>query len=203
VWNRTWLVMAGFVACACLAIRVAGPAAAQQNDIGKSDKDSDQEKEKNQQLELDTQYAKAYLRLMDATLEKYEDTNRRQANTIPASVMYVIRNGARDARDRVQMLDKADASDAGFYVACAEAELRGAQESLHRAEIANSASSGNVSAAQVAILKANLELAKIRLEKARHLSAESPLSSARFELGQLREDVQQLRMLVALVGERD
>ncbi len=202
--NRKSIVVAGLVACACLAIRVAGPVAAQQNDTAaKSDKDSGQQQEKKQQRELDAQYAKAYLRLMDATLEKYEETNRRQPNTIPASVIYVIKNGARDARDRAQMFDQANPSEATIYVACAEAELRGAQESLQRAEKANSGSADNVSAARMKILKANLELAKIRVEKARHLSDESALAGVNFELQQLREEVQQLRMLVALLGERD
>lgn len=204
MWNRRWIFAAGLVACSCVAIQVARPLTAQQNgDAGKSDKDSERQKETKQQLNLDAHYADAYLRLMDATLRKYEDANRRQPNTIPASVMHVIQDGARDARVRAQMLEKADSTDAEVYIACAESELRGAQESLERAENANREAPGNVSASQVEILKATLELAKIRVEKARHVSAESPLSSVHFELGQLREEVQQLRMLVALIGERN
>lgn len=204
MWNRRWIFAAGLVACYCVAIQVARPLTAQQNDgAGKSDKDSEREKETKQQLGVDARYADAYLRLMEATLQKYEDANRRQPDTIPASVMQVIKDGVRDARDRAQILKKADSTDAEICIVRAESELRAAMESLQRARNANGETPGNVSASQVEILKANLELAKIRIEKARHVSSESPLSNIRFELGQLREDVQQLRMHVALLGERN
>jgi hypothetical protein len=204
MWNRKLIVAAGLGACLYSAIRVAGPVAAQQTDAaGKADKNSDQQKEKNQQIELDARYAKAYLRLMDATLDNYEEMNRRQPNTIPPNVMHIIRNGARDARDRAQMSEKADPNDAEILLACAESELRGAEASWRRVEDANAAAADSVSPAKVAIVKANLELAKVRVEKARHLSDEPALSSVIFELAQLREQVQQLRILVALLGERD
>jgi hypothetical protein len=204
MWNRKLIIAAGLGACLYAAIRVAGPVAAQQSDAsGKADKNSAKEKETKQQLELDAKYAKAYQRLMDATLENYEEKNRRQPNTIPTSVMHVIRNGARDARDRAQMLEKSDPNDAEVLLVCSEAELSSAEASWRRVEDANAAAPGSISAARAAILKADLELAKVRVEKARHLSDEPALSSVNFELAQLREQVQQLRILVALLGERD
>ena len=204
MWNRKLIVAAGLGACLYVAIRVAGPVVAQQTDAaGKAVKNSDKEKEKKQQLELDAKYAKAYLRLMDATLESYEQANRRQPNTIPTNVMHVIRNGARDARDRAQMLEKADPNDAAILLACSESELNIAESSWRRVEDANAAAPGSISPAKAAIVKATLELAKVRVEKARHLSDEPALSSVDFELAQLREQVQQLQILVALLGERD
>ena len=104
MWNRKLIIAVGLGACLCAAIRVAGPVAAQQSDAsGKADKNSAKAQETKQQIELDAKYAKAYQRLMDATLENYEEKNRRQPNTIPTSVMHVIRNGARDARDRANV----------------------------------------------------------------------------------------------------
>jgi hypothetical protein len=204
MWNRRMIVAAGLGACLCAAIRVAGPVAAQQSDAaGKAVKNSDQAQEKKQQLELDAKYAKAYLRLMDATLESYEIANRRQPNTIPTNVMHVIRNGARDARDRAQTLAKADPNDAEILLACSESELNIAESSWRRVEDANAVAAGSVSAAKVAIAKATLELAKVRVEKARHLSDEPALSTVYFEIAQLREQVQQLQILVALLGEKD
>jgi len=202
--NRKLIIAAGVGACLCVAIRVAGPVAAQQTDTaGKAVKNSDQEKEKKQQLELDAKYAKAYLRLMGATLESYEEANRRQPNTIPTNVMHVIRNAARDARDRAQMLEKVDPNDAEILLACSESELNIAEASWRRVKDANAAAPNSFSAAKAAIVKANLELAKVRVEKARHLSDEPALSSVYFELAQLREQVQQLKILVALLGEKD
>jgi hypothetical protein len=204
MWNRQWILVAGLAACGCVAIQVAGPLAAQQNEsAGKSDENRDREREKKQERELDVRYTKAYLRLMDVTLEQYQETNRRQPNTIPFSVMQVIQEGAREARDRAQFGEKGNLATAEIYVSGAESELRAAQESLRRAENANRVSAGNVSASQVEVFKADVELAKVRVEKARQLAAESPLSCVRYELEQLREEVQQLRMFVALLREKD
>ncbi len=73
------------------------------------------------------------------------------------------------------------------------------QELLRKAEGANAVSSGTVSASQIELFKADVDRAKVKVEKARHLAAESPLSNVRFELGQLREEVQTLRMFVGLL----
>ena len=204
MWNRQWIFVVGLVACGGVAIQVAGPLAAQQDDSArKSDRDSVPEKEKKQERELDARYAKAYQRLMEVTLEQYQETNRRQPNTIPSSVMQVIQEGAREARDLAQFGEKGNMPNAEIYVSGAESELRAAQESLHKAENAIRVSPGNVSPSQVEVLKADVELAKVRVEKARQLAAESPLSCVRYELEQLREEVRQLRMFVALLREKD
>ncbi len=99
--TRRWVFVAGLVVCGCLAIQVAGHLAAQQNDIPKkSDKEFDSQKERREELELDARYAKAYLRVMELTQERYQEMNRRQPNTIPLSVMQVIQEGVREARAR-------------------------------------------------------------------------------------------------------
>src|SRR5271169_1012572 len=113
MWNRRWIFVAGLVACGWLAAQVATPLSAQQKDnAGKSDEKSDKEKEQ----ELDVRYAKAYLRLMEATLEKYQETNRRLPNTIRPSVMQAIQEGILEARDRVKLAENDDMSDAEIYV---------------------------------------------------------------------------------------
>ncbi len=197
---RRWIIVAGLVVCGCLAIQVAGHLAAQQNDIPKkSDKESDSQKERKEELELDARYAKAYLRVMELTQERYQEMNRRQPNTIPLSVMQVIQEGVREARDRAQLVEKGDLGYAEIYVAGAESDLRATQELLRKAEAANAVSAGAVSASQTELFKADVDRAKVKVEKARHLAAESPLSNVRFELGQLREEVQTLRMFVGLL----
>ena len=203
MWNRQWIFLAGLVVASCVAIQLASRLPAQQNDnTSKPATDSDHQKDK-QQLELDLSYAKAYLRLMAAIQDKFQDANRRQPNTVSPAVTQVIQEGVGEARDRVQLLEKGDLSDAGVCVAIAETELRSTQESLSKAEQANGVAAGSVSPVQVAILKADVELAKSRVERARHLSSESPLSSARFELGQLREDVYRLQLRVTLLRENN
>ena len=48
-----------------------------------------------------------------------------------------------------------------------------------------------------------MDLAKVRVDKARHLASESPLSNVRYELELLREDIQELQLLVALLMTRN
>jgi hypothetical protein len=204
MWNRKVIVAAGLGTCLYVAIRVAGPVAAQQiAGAGETGKSALQENERKQERELDVRYAKAYLRLMEATLEKYQSTNGRQPNTIPSSVIEGIQEAKREARIRLNLVENDELRDGAFAVSCAESELRAAEESLHSAEKVRAASSDNVSAAQIELLKAEVEVAKIRVEKARHLSAESPLSNVRYELEQLHEEVRHLRLLVALLLEKD
>ncbi len=101
------------------------PCLAQQDqNVAKSDKDKEKEEEKKKEKELDVKYAKGYLRLMEATLEKYQETNRRLANTIRPSVMQAIQEGVREARERVQLAENDDTSDSEIYVSGAESDLR-------------------------------------------------------------------------------
>ena len=196
--NRRWIILAGLAVSGWLAARVASPLVAQQqHDAAPSDKDSSTERE------LDLRYAKAYLRLMEATLNKYQETNRRQPNTIRRGVIQAIQENVREARERVQLAESDDASHAEIYVSSAEADLRAAQESLRKAEAANLQRSRTISQAELDRLKADVDLAMVRADKARHLATESPLSNVRFELEQLREDVQELRLIVALLRDRN
>jgi hypothetical protein len=202
--NRRWAFVAGLLACGWLAAQIATPSAAQQkSEASESDKAAQKAAEKKKEQELDVKYAKAYLKLVEATLEKYEDTNRRLPNTIRPSVIQAIQEGVREARERLQLAQRDDVSDSEIYVSGAESDLRTAEESLRKAEAANIQFSGTISDAEIARLKADVELSKIRAEKARHLASESALSNVRYELEQLREDVQELRMFVALLRDRN
>ena len=132
---------------------------------------------------------------MEATLARYEDMNRSAPNTIRPSVMQGIQQNVSDARDRVQQAQMGKVIDSAIYVSRAEASLRLTEEILRKAEAARARVAGAVSQREMERLQAELELAKVRVDKARHLASESPLSNVRFELDQLREDLQELRGL--------
>ncbi len=153
----------------------------------------------DQENELAVRYAQAYLKLMEATLGKYEEMNQRQRNTIRPTVIQAIQEAVAKARERVQLAQSDDANDSQIYVLRAEAELRLVDESLRQADAVNKRLAGTVSAREVERLKSERDFAKIKVEKARHLATGSPLSNVRFELDQLREDVQDLRLIVALL----
>ena len=195
--NRRLTFIAVLAVCGWLVSRIAAPLSAQQKD--------DTATKSNVEIErdLDIRYATAYLQLVEATLEKYQETNRRQPNTIRRGVMSAIEENVREARDRVNLAKSDDASHADIYVSSAEADLRAAQESLRKAEAANAQRQGTIRPQEINRLKADIALAQVRVEKSRHLASESPLSNVRFELEQLREDVQELRLIVALLRDRN
>lgn len=195
--RRRLLFVASLAACGWLAVHVAAPLFAQpKSDAGAAGQDS-------AVSDLDARYAQAYLRLVEATLAKYQEVNRRRPNTIRSGVISALQQNVRDARDRVKLAEGDEKSDADIFVASAEADLKAAEESLRKASAANQQRPGVVGPEEVTRLKADIELAKIRVEKARHLASESPLSNVQFELEQLREDVQELRLIVALLRDRN
>ena len=200
MWNRRWIIVAALAVCIVPAAHWATPLAAQQkDDQGGSDKQSEKKKEQ----ELDVRYAKAYLRLAEATLAKYEAANRKLPRTIRPSVMDALKEEVREAQERVQLAESDDTSDVDIFVSSADMDLHEAQVALDKAERTNLQQSGTVSDEEIARLKADLDLAKIRKEKAGHLGAESSLSGVRFELEQLREEVAELRMFVAILRDRN
>ena len=156
-----------------------------------------------QERALDIRYAQAYLALMEATLGKYEESNRTAPNTIRPAVIQGIQDAVRKAREQVQLAQSDEVGDSQTYVSSAEARLRLAEESLRRAQAANSKSGRPFSEGEIARLRAQVELAKVRIDKARHLASESPLSNVRYELEQLREDVQELQVMVAIQMTRN
>ncbi|HEY4310771.1 MAG TPA: hypothetical protein VGN12_15075 [Pirellulales bacterium] len=201
--NRRWIFAAGLAICGGLMLQFVTPLSAQQKDAPAADAQQDDKKEKEKEKDLDLRYAKAYLKLMEVTLNKYRETNRKLPNTIRPSVMQAIEESVREARERVTLIDKDDTKEGDIYLSGANAELRDATESLRKAEAANVQFSGTISAEEIERLKAELEVAMINVEKAKHLGSESPLANVRYELEQLREEVAELRMFVALLRDRN
>lgn len=198
--RRRWLLVGACVVSGWLAGQVSAPLWGQQEPkLPLADTAADAEKEHD----LDVRVAQAYLKFMEATLRKYEETNRRAPNTIRPTVIQGIQDGVRKARERVQLAQGSDITDAQIHVASAEADLRLIEDALSKAQNANRRSAGAVSQGEVDRLIAQRDLAKVKIEKAKHLATESPLSNVRFELEQLREDVQELRLMVALLRFRN
>ncbi|HEY4308407.1 MAG TPA: hypothetical protein VGN12_03045 [Pirellulales bacterium] len=198
--KRSWGVASVCIICGWLVSQVNSPLWGQQDAkpvIANPAEAAQQEKE------LDIRVAEAYLNLMEATLRKYEDTNRRAPNTIRPTIIQGVQDAVRKARERVQLAQGDDINDSQIYVSSAEGDLRLAEDALSKAEAANRRLSGAISQGEVDRLRAQRDLAKVKIEKAKHLAAESPLSNVRFELEQLREEVQELRLFVALLRFRN
>ncbi len=200
MWQRPLAFLAGCVVCGWLVAQLPSTLWGQQ-DVKLTAEDSAAAADKEK--ELDIRVAQAYLNLMEATLRKYDETNRRAPNTIRPTIIQGIQEGVRKARERLQLAQGDDITDAQIYVSSAEAELRLAEDVLTKAQAANRRLAGTISQGEVDRLTAQRDLAKVRIDKAKHLASESPLSNVRFELEQLREEVQELRLLVALLRFRN
>jgi TolA-binding protein len=189
-----------FFVCCWMAVQFTAPLSAQQKDGTGESGERTKEVAKS---DLDVRYAKAYLALLQATLDRYEEMNRNAPNTIRPTVIQAIQEGVRDARERVQQMESVETNESAIYVTHAEAELRVSEEVLKRSEAAVARRAGSIGSKEIERLKAKRELDKINVEKARHLASESPLSNLRYELGQLREDVQELRLQVAILQSKN
>lgn len=149
--------------------------------------------------ELNIRYAEAYLKMMEATLERHLESNRVMANTVRPSVIENLQSAVAKARDRVELARGDESASARVLVTSAEGKLRMAEEVLRRAEAANNRRARAVADGEIARLRSEVDLAKVRVEKARHLASESALSTVNYELEQLREDVQELQMFVLML----
>ncbi len=197
-----WVLLGGLLVCGCLMGHLSVPfwgprsaVAGQAQEAKKADAVAPQDQER----ELDIRYAEAYLAAMEATLARYEEANRVAPNSVRPNAVQTVQDAIRKARERVQLAKSDDAGDAATYVTSAEADLRMAEDALRRAQATNARSARAVTDGEVARLKTQVALAQVRIEKAKHLASESPLSNVRYELDRLREDVQELQINMALI----
>ncbi|HEY2839253.1 MAG TPA: hypothetical protein VGJ26_08900 [Pirellulales bacterium] len=196
--RQRWIFAAGLVACGWLTAQLSYPSPA---DAQNETKDKQKQDSKE---EVNVRYAQAYVKLMETEIAKLQFSNRAVASTIRPAVIEAAQVALRDAQDRVKLAQKNDdIPDHEIYVQGAKSYLTYSQESLRKAEEANLKYGGTVSAVEMARLKAQLEVAKTRVEVAQNLAGESALMQAQYELELLREQVQQLQITVLLLRDRN
>ena len=196
--RQRWIFAAGLVACGWLTAQLSAPSQAD------AQNDSKDKPKQNSSEEIEVRYAQAYVKLMEAELAKLNFSNRAVPGTIRPAVLEAAQVAVREAQDRVKLAKKSDdIPDHEIYVDAAKSDLKYAEDSLRKAEAANLKFGGTVSDTEMARLKAQLELAKARIEVAGNLKGASPLIQAQFELEQLREQVQQMRIMIALLRDRN
>ncbi len=187
--SRRPLLLSGILILSWLSTQIVSPLLAQQNtDAGKAEASAAADEER----ELNIRYAQAYLKLMEARLAEFEQRNRRVSNTILPAATQLAKEYVTKAKVRLDAAENNDASESRIYVVRAEAALRSAEAELRRAVEVNKKLANGVSRGEMARLVAQRDLARVKLEKAKHLASESPLSNLQFEIDQLREDVQEL-----------
>ena len=203
MWNRRWIFALSLSVPGLLAALTLAPPWNQQQAAAQAPAEAAPARS-DVERDLDIRCAQARLKYIEATQERFADINRRVPNSIRRGVMQSLNDAVRDANERIKLAEgTSEANYAEVYVSSAEAQLKTAEEALAKANAANSRSPNAVNATEVNRLKAEVDLGKMRVEKAKHLAAESPLSNVRYELGQLREIVQELRLQVALLRGRN
>ena len=194
--NRSqWIFAAGLIACGVLAAQL--PLLANQNE--QQDKTKEEQKD-----DVNIRYAKAYTALMQAEMAKLQDINRTVPGTIRPAVMEAASLAVREAQDRIRLAKKDDeVQDHEIYVSSAKFDLQYAEEALRKAQAANVTFSRTVGDFEIARLKAAVDVAKVRVELANNLQGATPLVQAQYELELLREQMQELRLIVALLRDRN
>ena len=191
--RQRWIFAAGLVACGWLTAQLSVPS---QADAQNESKDKPKQDSKE---EVNVRYAQAYAKLMEAEVAKLNFSNRTVPGTIRPAVIQAAQVALREAQDRVKLAKKNDdIPDHEIYVEAAKAYLAYSEESLRQAESANLKFGGTISDVEMARIKAQLELAKTRVEVANNLAGESPLLQAQYELELLREQVNQLQIVLLL-----
>jgi hypothetical protein len=190
--TRRWILLCGLMVCAWLVTQMASPLRGQpNNDTAKSAASPTASEGK----ELRIRYAEAHLKLMEARLAEFEAINRRNPNTIRPAAIQLIQEYVAKARERLKATQSDEPNDSRVHVVAAEAELRLVDEKLRRAEEVHRRLPNSVTTEEIARIKAERDLAKIKLETASHMASESPLTILQFEMDALRADVQELRLL--------
>jgi hypothetical protein len=149
-------------------------------------------------------YAGALQRLAEADLAKAREANRRVPETIPAAVVRGLENNAALSAARVKLFsgEKPDPKDNPFLKAARDA-IATAEQNLQQAQNANARVPGAVSDGEVERRKAEVDIAKSRLEVANFLDVASPMEVARWEILQLQEAVNNLQNRVQLLQYRN
>ena len=193
--KRSWIIVAGLLICACLINQIISPLWGQQK--AKSDQPA-AGSDREQETALDIRYAEAYLAFMEATLARYEESNRAMPNTIRPAVTQGIQEAVRKARERVQLAQSDQAGDVQYPRLERRVQPAPGRRSLATCASREHQNRGPSATVRSVGCKPKWPWPKVRVEKARHLGSESPLSNVNFELELLREDVQDLKLLMTL-----
>ena len=102
----------------------------------------------DKEKELDVRVAQAYLNLMEATLRKYEETNRR-AEHDPPTIIQGIQEGVRKAGEPLQLAQGDDITDAQIYISAQRPNCTRRRDALAKAKAANRRLAGTISQGEV------------------------------------------------------
>jgi hypothetical protein len=144
-------------------------------------------------------YAKARLRMAELRLAKAEDMNRRVARTLANGVVEQFADDVAFAKAQVESLQNdGKVSTFGFWQRRAELELAERQEQLRIATSANERVPGAYQPIDLDRKRAAIELASLRVERAKQLANAPQETQLVWELQIMAEELNRVDEMVSL-----
>jgi hypothetical protein len=165
---------------------------------------SQDDKDNNALKDAKVAYAQAVLEIAQADLARAREANGRAAETIPSTVVRGLENDVSMAKARLSAMKDGSPPDAESpYMQAAKDTLAFAEDNLQQANKVNARVPNAISKAEVDRRKADVNLAKARVQVAGLLNKATPAEMTQWELLQLQEDVHDLRFRVRLLQYRN
>ena len=147
---------------------------------------------------LDVRAAQADLELARLELQKVVEKNRQVPNSFPQILVERLEDYVRLAESQLkQLIDPTAAHGHAVHITEAKLAVERAQRHLDRGLELNRRMARLADATEVARRRAALQVAVLRLERAKQLDPRAPHAHIEWQLEQLRDDLLDLRLEVA------
>ncbi len=185
------------IAAAAAMLAIAGLALHQAHSADPAEKDSAQLKQASDDFAI--RYAKAQLRLAELRLAKAQEMNRRVARTLAKGVVEQFANDVTFAKAQLEAAQGSGKSDSfSFWVRRAELELADRQEQLRIANAANQRVPGAYQPIDLDRMQAAIELAGLRVERAKELADAPEEAKLVWQLEIIAEELNRVDEMVTL-----
>lgn len=172
------------------------------NVVAAAPQQKEESKPSAEQRNLDLEYAKAYLELVQNEVKRVEATNKRVSDTVPTLVLDELYDTLTFAEARVKAVEDPAHAVEDFEQALKKISER-ARQRIEQAEKANRISPGTFSQTEMQRMKVMARLAELRVERVKQLEGASLDDRLDWEVEQLREQVDRLRIVTATLISRE
>jgi hypothetical protein len=153
----------------------------------------------SQSRDFALRYARAQLKLAEIRLQKAQEMNRRIPQTLAKGVIEQFADDVEFAKAQLRAADTGGSVDGfGVWKRQVELELADREESLKIAEDANRRVPGVYQPIDLERMRAAVELAKLRVERAASLADASPDARLAWQLEMMQEGLTRVDQMVTL-----
>jgi hypothetical protein len=178
-------LIAGMLAIAGAALYQAGSAAQQEKDGTKGD--------------FAVRYARAQLRLAELTLQKAQEMNQKIPETLAAGTVEQFSDDVAFAKAQLESAMRGGSNDPfDAWLRRAEIDLRAAEARLQRAVEANKLVRGAYGPTDLERMRANIELARLRVERGQALAKGPADARLSWQIEMMNEGLNRVDEMVTL-----